>query len=249
MIGAARCATWLTTNPLCLRAEPIYPCRFAVRPSFTFMAAITLRTYTFLDALQPQLATFMGKTARGFLPVPGQASLWVEIAPGIAINLVTDAALKATRVQPAVQVVERAYGLLEVHAHDKGEVMAAGRTILAHLELAEDARLKPKVVTNQIIRAVEAYQTQIINRNSAGMMVLPGESLFIFETEPAGYVVLAANEAEKAAHIRLVHIQPYGAFGRLYLSGPEAEIDAAAEAANLAIKSVTGIEPKKFVDR
>ena len=210
---------------------------------------ITLRTYIFLDALQPQLATFIGKTARGFLPVPGQASLWVEIAPGIAINQVTDAALKATRVQPAVQVVERAYGLLEVHDHDKGEVLSAGATILARLEVAEESRLKPQVMTNQIIRAVEAYQTQIINRNSQGMMVLPGDSLFIFETQPAGYVVLAANEAEKAAHIHLVNIQPYGAFGRLYLAGPEAEIDSAARAAIAAIESVSGVAPEKFVDR
>ncbi|MCG8424081.1 MAG: hypothetical protein MJE77_39820 [Proteobacteria bacterium] len=211
--------------------------------------AITLRTYTFLDALQPQLATFIGKTARGFLPVPGQASLWVEIAPGIAINQVTDAALKATTVQPAVQVVERAYGLLEVHDHDKGEVLSAGATILDRLELSEEGRLKPQVMTNQIIRAVEAYQTQIINRNSQGMMVLPGDSLFIFETQPAGYVVLAANEAEKAAHIHLVNVRPYGAFGRLYLAGPEAEIDAAAGAAIAAIHGVSGVEPEKFVDR
>lgn len=211
--------------------------------------AITLRTYTFLDALQPQLATFMGKTARGFLPVPGQASLWVEIAPGIAINRVTDAALKATTVQPAVQVVERAYGLLEVHDHDKGEVLSAGATILSRLELAEEQRLRPKVMTSEIIRSVEAYQTQIINRNSQGMMVLPGDSLFIFETQPAGYVVLAANEAEKAAHIHLVNVRPYGAFGRLYLAGPEAEIDAAAEAATAAIDSVSGVEPEQFVDR
>ena len=91
---------------------------------------ITLRTYTFLDSLQPQLASFIGKTARGFLPVPGQVSLWVEIAPGIAINRVTDTALKATRVAPAVQVVERAYGLLEVHHDDKGQVMDAGKAIL-----------------------------------------------------------------------------------------------------------------------
>lgn len=211
--------------------------------------SITLRTYTFLDALQPQLATFMGKTSRGFLPVPGQASLWVEIAPGIAINRVTDSALKATSVQPAVQVVERAYGLLEVHDHDKGEVLSAGATILSHLELKEEDRLKPHVATNQILRSVEAYQTQIINRNSQGMMVLPGDSLFILETAPAGYIVLAANEAEKAAHVSLVNVTPYGAFGRLYMSGPEAEIDAAAEAASAAIQSVTGREPEKFVDR
>lgn len=211
--------------------------------------AITLRTYTFLDALQPQLATFMGKTSRGFLPVPGQASLWIEIAPGIAINRVTDAALKATRVQPAVQVVERAYGLLEVHDHDQGEVLQAGATVVKQLELSEGERLKPKLHTNQIIRSVEAYQTQIINRNSAGMMVLPGESLLILETEPAGYAVLAANEAEKAAHVSLVNVRPYGAFGRLYMSGPEAEIDAASDAATSALASVSGVEPKKFVDK
>jgi hypothetical protein len=211
--------------------------------------SITLRTYTFLDALQPQLATFIGKTARGFLPVPGQASLWVEIAPGIAINKVTDAALKATQVQPAVQVVERAYGLLEVHHFDQGEVLQAGATILKHLELREESRLKPQVMTNQIIRAVEAYQTQIINRSSQGMMILPGDSLFMLETLPAGYAVLAANEAEKAAHVHLVNVTPYGAFGRLYMAGPEAEIDAAAQAATAALASVTGIQPEGFVDR
>jgi hypothetical protein len=213
------------------------------------MAAVSLRTYTFLDALQPQLATFIGKTARGFLPVPGQASLFIEIAPGIAINRVTDVALKATKVQPALQIVERAYGLLEIHHFDQGEVISAGRAVLGHLELAEEERLKPRVLTNQIIRAVEAYQTQIINRNSQGMMILPGESLFMLETEPAGYVAFAANEAEKAARVSLVNVTPYGAFGRLYLSGPESEIDSAAAAAISAIESVKGRAPEKFVDK
>jgi hypothetical protein len=181
--------------------------------------------------------------------VPGQASLFIEIAPGIAINRVTDVALKATKVQPALQVVERAYGLLEIHHFDQGEVLSAGAAVLGHLELKEEERLKPKVLTNQIIRAVEAYQTQIINRNSSGMMILPGQSLFILETEPAGYVAFAANEAEKAARIFLVNVTPYGAFGRLYLSGPEAEIDAAAAAAISAIESIKGRAPEKFVDR
>lgn len=207
--------------------------------------SITLRTYVFLDQLQPQLATFIGKTAKGFLPVPGQASLWIEIAPGIAINRVTDAALKATRVQPAVQVVERAFGLLEVHDDDQGEVLQAGSTVLNHLELEEDGRMKPRAVTNQIIRSVEAYQAQIINRNSQGMMVLPGDSLFILETDPAGYVVLACNEAEKAANVSLVNITPYGAFGRLYMSGSEAEIDAASEAATKALANISGVEKSK----
>src|SRR5438270_13221305 len=98
------------------------------------MSTSTLRCYTFLDALQPQLASFMGKTARGFLPIPGQASLFVEIAPRIAINRVTDVALNATRPAPAIQVVERAYGLLEVHADDQGDVRDAGAATVKHLE-------------------------------------------------------------------------------------------------------------------
>ena len=213
------------------------------------MSSTSLRTYTFLDQLQPQLASFMGKTSRGFLPLPSMASLFVEIAPGIAINRVTDVALKATRVVPALQVVERAYGLLEVHDFDQGEVRQAGKAILDHMGLKEEDRLRPKVLTNQIIRAIEPYQAQIINRNSQGMMILPGQSLFILETEPAGYVSFAANEAEKAARVFLVSVTPYGAFGRLYMSGPEAEIDAAAAAANAAIDSITGKTPEKFVDK
>ena len=210
--------------------------------------SITLRSFVFLDSLQPQLTSFVGKTSRGFLPVPEMASLWVEIAPGIAINRITDTALKATTVVPAVQVVERAYGLLEVHDWDKGEVQSAGRVILEGLGCSIEERMKPKVVSSQTIRAIEPYQSQIINRNSSGMMILPGQSLFILETLPAAYVTLAANEAEKAANIFLVNIRPFGAFGRLWLSGSEAEIDAAAEAAVAALEGVSGLNPPGFKD-
>lgn len=203
---------------------------------------ITLRTFVFLDSLQPQLASFMGKTARGFLPLPEMASLFVEIAPGIAINRVTDVALKATNVAPAIQIVERAFGLLEVHSSDKGDVRQAGAAILENLGLDESQRLKPKIATNQIIRSIEAYQAQIINRGSAGMMILPGDSLFILETSPAGYVAFAANEAEKAADVKLVEVKPFGAFGRLWMSGSESEIDSAAAAALAALESIDGVD-------
>lgn len=201
-----------------------------------------LRTYILLDSLQEQLASYIGSTAKGFLPVPGVASLFVEIAPGLAINQVLDVALKATKVQPAVQIVERAYGLLEVHDHDKGEVTSAGAAILGYLGLNEAERVKPAIVSNQIIRSMEAYQCQLINRNRSGSMILPGESLFILETEPAGYAVFAANEAEKAARVKLVDVRPFGAFGRLYMSGPESEIDSAAAAAVRALEGVAGVE-------
>ncbi len=203
---------------------------------------INLRTYVFLDSLQAQLATFIGSTAKGFPPVPGVASLFVEIAPGLSINRVLDVALKATKVQPAVQIVERAYGLLEVHDQDKGEVMSAGSAVLDFLNLKESDRIKPRLASNQIIRAMESYQCQLINRNRGGSMILPGESLFILETEPAGYVIYAANEAEKAANVKLIEVRPFGAFGRLYMSGSEADIDAASQAAVSAVEGLTGVE-------
>ena len=202
----------------------------------------TLRTYILLDNMQPQLAAYVATTSRAFLPVPHVASLWVEIAPGMAINRVTDIALKATACQPAMPVVERAYGSLEMHHEDIGEVRAAGRAILEGLDLKEEQRIKPKVVSNEIIRAVSPYQTQVINKFRFGSMLVPGESLFIFECKPAAYAVFAANEAEKAANVKLIEVRPYGAFGRLYLGGSEAEIDVAAEAAIAAIESVTGVD-------
>jgi len=206
--------------------------------------SVTLRGYTYLDSLQPQLAAFTGTTCRGFLPLAGQASLWVETAPGMIINRVTDVALKATASTPAVQVVERAFGLLEVHHDDKGEVMSAGDAILEFLGKTAEERLKPKVVSNTIIRSVEAYQAQLINRNRQGMMLIPGQSLFILETEPAAYIVLAANEAEKAADVNLVNLRPFGAFGRLWMAGSESEIDSAAAAAIAAVEAITGTSKK-----
>jgi hypothetical protein len=204
------------------------------------MSAITLRTYVFLDSLQPQFASYVGTTSRGFLPLPGQTSLFVEIAPGIAINQITDRALKATKVVPAVQVVERAFGLLEVHSDDQAETRQAGRAILDYLETTEEARMKPRLLTRQIIRAIEPYQAQMINKIRYGQMILPGQSLYILEVEPAGYAAYAANEAEKAANIHLCQCDFFGAFGRLYLSGTEAEIDAAAEAIDHALGAISG---------
>jgi hypothetical protein len=201
---------------------------------------VTLRTYVFLDSLQPQLAAHIGTTAKGFLPIAGMASLFVEIAPGMAINRVTDVALKATKVMPALQVVERSFGLLEVHETDQGEVRSAGEAILKHLEVSEEDRIAPKIVSNQIIRSVESYQAQLVNRTRSGSMLIPGQSLFILETEPAGYIAFAANEAEKAANITLVEVRPFGAFGRLYLGGTESEIDSAREAAVKALGSLKG---------
>lgn len=202
---------------------------------------ITLRTFSFIDSLQPQLAAYLGKTAQGFLPLPEQASLFVEVQPAIIINRITDRALKATTVAPGMQVVERAFGVVELHDFDKGEVERAGAAILDYMKLSENDRMKPVITSTQVIRSIEPFQAQIINRNSWGMMILPGQSLFILETEPAGYVAIAANEALKAAEVSLVEIHPHGAYGRLWLSGPESEIDSAADAAIKVLKSMSGV--------
>lgn len=201
---------------------------------------VSLRAYQFLDALQPQLTSHICTTCRGYFPVPGMASLFVEIAPGMQIHRLIDRALKGTDVQPATLIVERAFGMLEVHHDDKGQVLAAGQAILDHCGLVEADRIKPTIVSDQIIRSVEPYMTQLINRIRYGQMIVPGESLFILECEPACYITLAANEAEKAANVNLVEMRSIGAFGRLYMGGTEAEIDAAREAAIAALQSIDG---------
>jgi ethanolamine utilization microcompartment shell protein EutS len=199
-----------------------------------------LRTFAFLDSLQPQLVSYIGTTARGFLPISGMASLFVEIAPGIEINRLTDIALKATDVKPAMQIVERAFGLLEVHSDSQGEVREAGRAILNALEINEEERIKPRVVSSQIIRKVDDYQSQLINRERFGSMLIPGQSLFILEVEPAGYSVLAANEAEKASDVTLVEVRAFGAYGRLYLGGEEKDIEVGSQAALKSLESIQG---------
>jgi hypothetical protein len=202
--------------------------------------SVDLRSYVFLDSLQPQMAAFIGSTARGFLPLAGDASLWVEISPGIEINRITDIALKSTRVRPAVQVVERLFGLLEVHAPEQAEVRASGAAILEALEVRAEDRWKPKIHSSQIIRRVDAHQTQLINRNRNGMMLIADQTLYVMEVEPAAYAVLAANEAEKAAEINIVEVRPFGSFGRVYLGGEERDIMAGYTAAVRAIEDITG---------
>ncbi|MDY6936701.1 MAG: hypothetical protein SWY16_03455 [Cyanobacteriota bacterium] len=204
---------------------------------------IELRSYVYIDSLQPQHAAYMGTVALGFLPLPGDTSLWIEISPGIEINRITDVALKSTSVRPGVQFVERLYGLLEVHSNKQGETRAAGKAILAALGVREQERLKPRVVSSQIIRNLDPHHTQLINRNRRGQMILAGQTLYVLEVTPAAYAALAANEAEKAAQINILQVQAVGSFGRLYLGGEERDIIAGSRAALEAIESVTGREP------
>jgi hypothetical protein len=204
------------------------------------MAEVDLRTYVFLDSMQPQYASFLATVAQGFLPTQGMASLYVEIAPGIEINRVTDIALKSNLVKPGMQIVERQFGMLEIHSESQAEIRGAGQAILDALGLKEDDRTKPTIVSSQVIRRVDDHQTQLINRMRHGNMILAGQTLYIMECEPAGYAALAANEAEKAANINILEVRTFGSFGRVYLGGEERDIDVGYKAAVAAMEGVTG---------
>ena len=202
--------------------------------------SVDLRSYVFLDNLQPQYAAFLGTIASGFLPLPGDASLWIEISPGIEINRITDVALKATAVKPGMQIVERLYGLLEIHSTSQADVRAAGEAILEAVGLKEEDRLKPQVMSSQIIRNIDSHQVQLINRMRHGHMILAGQTLFVMEVQPAAYAALAANEAEKAADLNILEVRAFGSFGRIYLGGAERDVMAGYQAAIDAVESVVG---------
>ena len=201
---------------------------------------IELRSYVYLDSLQAQHAAYMGTVASGFLPLPGDTSLWIEISPGIEINRIMDVALKSAVVRPAVQFVERLYGLMEVHASSQADVQAASRAILNALGVQRQDCLRPNVVSSQVIRNIDAHQAQLINRMARGQMLLAGQALYVMEVQPAAYAALAANEAEKAAFINILEIQAVGAFGRLYLGGEEQDIMAAMRAVVSSMENTPG---------
>ena len=203
---------------------------------------IELRSYVFLDSLQPQHAAYLGTVALGFLPLPGDTSLWVEISPGIEINRITDIAVKATAVRPGVQVVERLYGLLEVHSSRQSDTQEAGREILEALGVRKEECLKPRIISSQIIRNLDPHHSQLINRTRRGQMILAGQTLYVLEVQPAAYAALAANEAEKAALINILDVHAVGSFGRLYLGGQEQDILAGSRAAVFAIENIAGRE-------
>ena len=203
---------------------------------------IEIRTLAFLDSLQPQYAALLGTVAQGFLPLAGDASLYIEVSPGIEINRLTDVALKATSVKPGMQIIERYYGLLEIHSPDQAETRAAGAAILDALSLTESDRLKPKILSSQIIRRIDDHHAQLINRMRHGQMIVPGQTLYVLECEPAAYAALAANEAEKAANINVLEVRAAGAMGRVYLGGEEQDIDVGWRAAVAALEALDGRE-------
>ena len=204
---------------------------------------IDLRTYIFLDSLQYQMASLMATTSRGYYPVALQACMIIEISPGIEINRFTDIALKATNVTPGIQFVERLFGLLEVHSDSQADARQAGAAILRELGRTEEERMKPRVLTSQLIKNISDHHAQLINKVRYGNMVLRGDTLYVLEIEPSGYAYFAANEAEKASHINIINVQGVGRFGRVYIAGEEAEVLVSKDIVESRLKSLAGREP------
>ncbi len=204
--------------------------------------AIELRGALVIDEMQPQFAAIVAANTDGFFPVAGESAFWLEVRPGIVINRLMDVALKSCDVKPGALITERSYGTLEVHGPDQGQVREAGRRMLQAAGVRAEDGLRPNVMTDEIIRAIDDHQAMMINKSRAGMLVLGRDTLYTLEVNPAVWVLLAANEAEKAAPIRLVGLGNNGAVGRLRLAGSDAAVEAAVAAAQRALAGVGGRE-------
>jgi hypothetical protein len=194
-----------------------------------------------LDRMQAQYAAFIGTVTQGDLSTEGMASLYVEMAPGNEVFRVVDIAVKATEARPGAQIVEREFGMFEVHSHNQAAVIEAGEVVLNRLGLKVEDRIKPQIASTQVITNVDPYQAQLLNRFRRGSMIVPGETMLVLECAPAAYINYACNEAEKKASIKIVHVSSVGRFGRMWLAGSEAEIISARDAATRALEGLEGI--------
>src|SRR5512141_303802 len=172
------------------------------------------------------------------------AALYVEMSPGNEVFRMVDIAVKATEARPGAQIVEREFGMFEVHSSNQAAVQEAGRVVLDRLGLNIEDRIRPQVVSTQVITRIDPYQSQLLNRFRRGSMLVPGETMLVLECAPAAYINFAVNDAEKGANIHLLHVSSVGRFGRMWLSGSEAEILTARNAAVTALENLEGITGK-----
>ena len=205
-----------------------------------------LRVYLLVRDLQRQFAAYLGTPtrARGYPPFEGEHSLIVEVAPALAIERVTDLALRAVpAVEPGILFVERQFGVLEVHAPDLADVERAGQAILAGLGASAADQLRPKILFSDVIKDITDRQAVIINRNRGGSMLIPGHTLLVCEVTPALFATVAANEAERAAPgVTLVDVSMIGVAGRIYMSGATPDVLRAQQEIAAVLGAVEGRE-------
>ena len=197
-----------------------------------------LRSFIFIDQLQPQTLAYLATWMRGTLPRRNMAALVIEIAPGLDIESLTDIALKGSSVQAGLLVVERQFGTVELHSNSTAEVKAAGQAVLDELGAKSEDASAPKILASRIVTRIDPQHAFLINRNKLGSMILGGDSLYLLECQSASYAILASNEAEKAANIKVIDYRMIGANGRLYLAGDEAEVRNAKQAAEDTLYSI-----------
>ena len=204
------------------------------------MTQTIVRALIQIDRLQPQFAAYNGATVQGSIPLAGDTILIGEMAPGNEVFRVIDVALKAATIEATSQIVEREFGFFILRSPVNSEIVAARDAVLSYLGIAMTDRLKPRVDSSQVITSVEPYQAQLLNKWRSGALVVPGQTLGILECSPAAYSAVAANEAEKSASINVVEVRAVGRYGRFFMSGTEAEVTTAMEAAVGALEAVEG---------
>ena len=195
-----------------------------------------LRSFIFIDQLQPQTLAYLATWIRGSLPRRAMAAQIIEVAPGLDIEALTDIALKGAEVSAGMLVVERQYGYLEFHSRSTAEVKAGAAAVLSALGASEDDAKRPEILASRVVTRIDPQHAFLINRNKLGSMIVGGESLYLLECQPAAFAILACNEAEKEADIKVIDLRMIGASGRLYLAGSEADVRNAREAAENALR-------------
>ncbi|MCF6386617.1 microcompartment protein [Mycobacterium sp. MBM] len=203
-----------------------------------------IRVYLLVEDLQHQFAAYLGTPtrARGYPPYAGEHALIVEVSPALAIERVIDLALREVPgIQPGILYVERQFGVLEIHSAELSDVRRAGAAILAGTGNKAEDQLRPRVLYHDIITDITDQHAVILNRNRQASMILPGQSLLVYEMTPALFAAVAANEAERAAPgLTVVDVQMIGAAGRLYIGGSVDDVTTARDRITAVLAAIDG---------
>lgn len=203
-----------------------------------------LRVYLPISELQPQFAAYLASPlrARGYPPLVGEHSLIIEVAPALAIHRVVALALEAEPdLEPGILYTERQFGVLELHDRDPAVVERAGRAVLKGIRAKATDQLSPVTLLTDIVEGIADQHAVILNRSRDASMILPGQSLLLFELQPALFAAVAANEAERAAPAAtLVDVQMIGASGRVFMAGETADLERAKARIEAVLKAVKG---------
>lgn len=203
-----------------------------------------LRVYLPIHDLQPQFAAYLNSPmrARGYPPFEGEHSLIVEVAPALSIHRLCDLALKAEpQMEPGILFTERQFGLMELHSESRDDLDAAGQAVLDGIGASAVDQLAPVTLFHDIVRDISDQHAIILNRSREASMLLPGQSLLVYEMMPALFACVAANEAERAApEVTINDVQMMGASGRIFMSGATSDLEVARDAISRTLNAVEG---------